>query len=159
MSSPRRGRRPARADPPRIGALLRHAWQEVRLRIYRGVQAEGYDDLTAAHVALFRYESIDGRRPTQVAEQMQVTKQSVNDLLRHLERGRYIELRPDPADGRARQIRLTARGKRLDAAVRTQARRAEQEILKSVGSERFGIFRETLIEITRSQGRNEADPT
>lgn len=138
--------------------MLRHAWQEVRLRIYHGVQAEGYDDLTAAHIALFRYESIDGRRPTQVAEQMQVTKQSVNDLLRHLERGLYIELRPDPADGRARQIRLTERGKRLDTVVRREARRAEREIRKRVGSERFDIFRETLLEITRSRGQNDADP-
>jgi len=42
--------------------------------------------------------------------------------------------------------------------VRTEARRAEREIVKSVGSERFEIFRETLLEITRSQGRNDADP-
>lgn len=139
--------------------MLRQAWQEVRLCIYRGVQAEGFDDLTAAHMAMFRYESIDGRRPTELAGQMQVTKQSVNGLLRHLERRRYIELRPDPADGRARRIRLTARGKRLDATVRTQARETERKLQKGIGRERFNIFRETLIAITKNQTqcRNEAD--
>src|SRR5579871_6272691 len=88
-------------EGPRVGALLRLAWQRIRNRIYSGVQAEGYDDLNPAHVALFRYEGLHGQRPTQLAESMQITKQSVNDLIRHLEQCGYAELRPDPSDKRA----------------------------------------------------------
>src|SRR5215472_2926705 len=64
---------------PRIGALLRLAWQSIRERIYSGVRSDGYGDLNPAHVALFRYEGLDGQRPTQLAESIQITKQSVNE--------------------------------------------------------------------------------
>lgn len=136
----------------RVGALLRLAWQRVRERIYAGVRADGYDDLNPAHVALFRYESLDGRRPTQLAEQMQITKQSINDLLGHLESRGYVERRPDPTDSRARLVRLTARGRQLDAAVRAQARAAEHELAHTLGERRFQEFRETLLRIAGLAG-------
>ena len=78
---------------------------------------DGYDDLNPAHVALFRYEGLHGQRPTQLAEYMQITKQSVNDLVRHLERCGYAESSPDPNDKRARLVYLTPRGRRLEATV------------------------------------------
>jgi len=44
---------------------------------------------------------------TLLADQLQITKQSVNDLLRHLEQHGYITRQHDPTDGRARIVRLT----------------------------------------------------
>src|SRR5689334_20639480 len=101
-------------EQPAIGGLLRLAWQRVRERIYEAVRREGYDDLNPAHLAMFRYEGLDGRRPVELADKMQITKQSVNDLLRHLEKRGYVELTQDPSDSRARLIHLTPNGKRLD---------------------------------------------
>ena len=140
------------ADNPRIGALLRFAWQRIRERIYTGVRNDGYDDLNQAHVSLFRYEGLDGRRPTQLAEFMQITKQSVNDLLRHFERCGYAECRPDPKDKRARLVCLTARGRRLEAAVRKYARAAERELANELGQERFREFHRTLRKISGLPG-------
>ena len=134
---------------PHIGALLRMAWQHVRERIYSGIQNDGYSDLNPAHVALFRYEGLDGRRPTQVAERMQITKQSVNDLIRHLERCGYVEYRPDPDDHRARLIRLTPRGRRVEAATRKYAIAAENELEQELGKDRFREFRTTLLRVNR----------
>lgn len=135
-------------DIPRIGALLRRAWQGVRERIYTGVLQDGYDDLTRAHVALFRYEGLDGRRPSQVAESMQITKQSVNDLLRYMEKRGYLKSEPDPKDRRARLVRLTARGQRFDASVRAHARAAERELAHAIGKESFRLFYEVLLKIS-----------
>ena len=143
-------RRPG--DRPRLGALLRLAWERVRERIFAGVREEGYSDLNPAHVALFRYEGLDGRRPTQLAEAMQITKQSVNDLLRHLERRGYVECRPDPGDKRARLVHLTGRGRRLDATVRTHARAAERELARELGEASFRDFYGMLLKINRSRG-------
>jgi DNA-binding MarR family transcriptional regulator len=134
-------------ESPAIGALLRLAWQQIRHRIYEGVRNEGYTDLKPAHVAMFRHEGLDGRRPTKLAEQMQITKQSVNDLLRHLEEYGYIKLRQDPADTRARLIHLTARGRQFEAAVRRQAGAAEQDLAERIGGRRFKQFHETLVQI------------
>jgi DNA-binding MarR family transcriptional regulator len=134
---------------PRIGALLRLAWQRIRERIYSGVRNDGYGDLNPAHVALFRYEGLDGQRPTQLAESVQITKQSVNDLIRHLERCGYAECRPDPNDKRARLVRLTAMGRRLEAAIQKHARAAEKELERELGPVRFRELFTTLKKMNR----------
>ena len=133
------------AAGPWVGSLLRRAWERVRDRIYAGLVSAGYDDLSRAHVGMFRFESLDGQRPTRIAEQMNVTKQSVNDLLRDLERRGYLVLRADPEDSRARLVRLTPRGQRLDAAVRAEARAAERELAAVLGVRRFNALRDALI--------------
>lgn len=74
-----------------------------------GYTERGYTTRNPAHVALFRYETIGGRRPTQVAESMQIKKQSINDLIRDLERHGYAQYQPARSDRLARLIRLAAR--------------------------------------------------
>src|SRR5947209_734711 len=113
---------------PYVGALLRPCWQWIRDQIFAGVVAAGYDDLNAAHVALFRYPTLDRQRPSELAEQLQITRQSINDLLGHLERSGYITRQADAADGRARVVRLTAKGRRLETAINQQAQAAEHHI-------------------------------
>ena len=147
MSSPVQGGGDA---GPWIGSLLRHAWQRVRDRIYRGVVGSGHHDLTRAHVGLFRFESPDGWRPSELADQMSITKQSVNDLLRDLERLGYLALRPDPVDKRARLVRLTPRGRRLDAIVRGEAKAAERELADALGASRFTALRQCLLDLLPS---------
>src|SRR5215212_6338999 len=67
--------------PPAIGALLRLAWQAVRERIYEGVLEAGYTDLSRSHVLLFRWPTIDGLRPSELAARNQLSRQAINDLL------------------------------------------------------------------------------
>ena len=128
--------------PPRVGALLRMAWERVRGKIYAGICSDGFDDLNPAHVALFRYEGMEGKRPSQLTEQMQITKQSIHDLLRHLETCGYIEFRTDSNDRRARLISLTAKGRKLTATVQKYA--AELELERKLGAKRFRDFLSTL---------------
>jgi DNA-binding MarR family transcriptional regulator len=135
-----------RRDSRLVGSLLRVAWERVREQIYQGVRNDGFDDLNPAHVALFRYEGLDGQRPGQLAERMQITKQSINDLIRHLENCGYAETQQDPRDARARLISLTARGRRLEASVWKHARAAEDQLKEKIGAKRFA----TLLEILRA---------
>jgi len=131
-------------QPPHVGALLRVVWQFVRDQLYEGVVAAGFDDLNAAHVALWRYPGLDGLRPSQLADRSGITKQSVNDLLRHLERQGYLERVLDAADGRARVIRLTPRGRQLEQRIYTEAGAAEQRIADTLGPRRFAELRKSL---------------
>ena len=129
---------------PHIGGLLRLAWQHVRRSIYAGVERAGYADLHPAHVALFRYPTIEGLRPTELAEQTNLTKQSINGLLRHLEHTGYVELRADPEDARARLITLTPRGRELMDLVWRLAAQAELEFAQVVGEQSFRELRAGL---------------
>jgi len=132
---------------PYMGAMLRVIWQWVREQIFNGVVAAGYDDLNPAHVGLFRYPTLDGLRPTELADQRQITKQSINDLLRHLEQSGYLLRKIDPADGRARIIRLTAQGRRLERIINGQAQAAEQRIAEMLGNSHFTLLRNGLEEL------------
>ena len=127
-----------------VGALMRDGWQWVREQIIDGVRAAGYDDLNPAHVGLFRYPTIEGLRPIEIAERMQITKQSVHDLLGHMEERGYLVREPDPTDRRARVVRLTAAGSRLELVVRAAAADAEAQIAEMLGDRRFHQLRDAL---------------
>jgi DNA-binding MarR family transcriptional regulator len=129
--------------------MLRLVWQWVWEQIYSGVSDAGYDDINPAHIALFRYPSLDGLRPSEVAARTQITKQSVNDLVGHLEQRGYVVRTPDPADGRARILRLTAKGHRLETTINHQARAAELGIAEMLGPRRFAALRNSLEALTQ----------
>jgi DNA-binding MarR family transcriptional regulator len=130
--------------------MLRVVWQWVREQIFSGVLEAGYDDVNPAHVALFRYPGLDGRRPTELAAQLQITKQSVNDLVGHLEARGYLVRTPDPNDGRARVVRLTTKGHRLERIITRQAHQAELRIAEMLGPRPFTALRHALETLSRS---------
>jgi DNA-binding MarR family transcriptional regulator len=77
------------------------------------MDAAGYPNLSAAYHPVF--ENIDrrGTRLTELAARAGVTHQSMSELVAVLEHRGYLERRPDPRDGRARLVCLTASGRRL----------------------------------------------
>jgi DNA-binding MarR family transcriptional regulator len=127
-----------------VGAMLRVVWQWVRDQMYAGVVAAGYDDLNAAHVGLWRYPGLDGLRPSQLADHLGITKQSVNDLLGHLELHGYLGRVPDLADGRARVIQLTSKGRQLEETIYAEARAAQLRIAEVLGPRRFAQLHSSL---------------
>lgn len=129
---------------PYVGAMLRVVWQFVRDQLYAGVVAAGFDDLNAAHVGLWRYPGLDGLRPSQLADRSGITKQSVNDLLGHLERQGYLDRVPDSGDRRARVIRLTSRGRQLERRIYAEAGAAERRIAQTLGPGRFAQLKSSL---------------
>ena len=145
-------------EGPYLGGLLRLGWQFVREQIYSGVLAAGYDDLNPAHVALFRYPTLDRQRPSELAEQIQITRQSVNDLLGHLELCGYLTREQDPADGRARMIRLTVKGRRLEKTINAQAKAAELKIAQWLGPSSFSELRIALETVARNVADADATP-
>ena len=143
--------------PPTIGALLRLAWGRFRRRLFDAVRAAGFDDLQPAHFTLFRYPTMAGLRPTQLAEDAGLSKQTVNDLLRQLEANGYLTLEPDPADRRARRIVLTPRGAAAMECSRAAAQAVAQEWAQAVGPERFAAVRQTLLDYITADGATPAD--
>jgi DNA-binding MarR family transcriptional regulator len=126
---------------------MRLAWLEFRDRLYATALAAGYADLQPSHVLVFRYPTIEGLRPKDLANQMGISKQAMNDLLRQLEARGYLELRPDPSDGRARLISLTPRGSELMELTHTMAQDVADEWARLVGRQRLDALRQTLIEL------------
>ncbi len=84
----------------------------------------GYQEVRAAHMAVFPHLDLDGTRMTELARRMGVTKQAVSQIVDELERMGVVERRPDPDDGRAKRVTFTDTGR--DAML------AGLEVIKSV---------------------------
>jgi len=124
-----------------LGALLRTVWQGFRDEMIMTITRAGFDDIGAPHMQVFSHPGPEGLRPSEIAERLGVSKQTVNDLIGHLESCGYVHRVHDPVDGRARIVRPTNKGKRLEAAVRDAARIAEANIAAELGNESFQAFR------------------
>ncbi len=130
-------------------------WQDVRNQIGDSVRAAGFPDVTQAHVSLFRYPGLDRTRPSQLAEELQISKQAINDLLRDLEDLGYLTREVDANDRRSRLIRLTTRGAELEQAIQQAARRADADLDHRLGHTRFEALRDALVAAVASAGATE----
>ena len=108
------------------------------------IHAAGHPDVTTAMIALFRFAGVDQRRPGEIAVTARLSKQATNDMLRELERLGYVERHPDPTDGRTRIVRLTKRGRALDAAVWAAGRDVEQSWRNRFGDRQWATFNDVL---------------
>jgi DNA-binding MarR family transcriptional regulator len=125
---------------PLLGELKELAIEE----LHRRLNEEGHPEIRPGHGCVFRFIDPEGTRLTVLADRSGFTKQAVGEVVDQLESLDYLERVPDPADGRAKIIRLTGRG--LDGM--TAARRIfadlEREWAARFGEERIAQLRETL---------------
>jgi DNA-binding MarR family transcriptional regulator len=132
-----------------IGALLRVPFLTVVDRIYAGLVAAGYDDFTRPHLAVFRHiDETVGSRLIDLAEEAQISKQSMDYLVDHLEKCGYVTRSADPNDGRVKRIQLTARGQAAMSKAREITRKVEQEWAAALGAERMNELLSTLKDLT-----------
>lgn len=146
MSSATRFNRPQRAKPRRIAGVVRLALELAVADIARDV-ARQHPELRAAHLQVFGFGSIEGRRVTDLAARAAMTKQSMHELIGYLQSHGYLTREPDPGDERARLIRLTARGRELDEAVQAASARLHLSWRDRLGAERFDIVWSALQDI------------
>ena len=76
-----------------------------------------------------------------------MTKPTVVYLVNGLERLGYVERVPDPADGRAKLVRLTERGARAQAEARKIVAEIEQEWSRALGQRDFATLRALLVRL------------
>jgi DNA-binding MarR family transcriptional regulator len=136
--------------PPLIGALMRMPGDAVLARMLGDLHAAGFDDLVAAHFAVLRYPGPDDRRPSDLAEEVGMTRQAMNYLLGQLERSGYLVRDDDPHDRRSRRVRLTERGDAVRRTIRATVTEIETELEQELGREHFAQLRERLTELNAS---------
>lgn len=135
------------SDEPNVGLLLFIPYRAMEARVFAGLAAAGYDDFTPAQARVFRRIAAEGSRLTDLAEQAGITKQSAGFLVDHLERAGYVERVPDPADGRARLVRVAERGARTVEASRGIVEEVEAEWTAHVGERRMAQLRRILTDL------------
>ena len=135
--------------PPLIGALLRLPWEAARGRLLDALHAAGFTDLNASHLSILLYPGPQGLRPSDLAADRQMSRQSVNYLLGQVEALGYLERRSDPDDQRSKRLALTPRGRRAATVMRRSMTDLEQEWADDLGAARFAELKDLLADLGR----------
>lgn len=115
--------------------------------VSEGLAARGFPDFRVAHGTIGQHITSRGSRVTELAQLAQITKPSVVYLVNDLERLGYVERVPDPDDGRAKLVRLTARGTEAQAVARELIAQIQHDWAGVVGRRNFEMLRRLLNEL------------
>src|SRR5512142_2970772 len=133
-----------------IGALLRVPAQAIHRSIIKELNAAGFDELRLPHIAVLQFPGPDGVRPGTLAERAGMSKQAMNQLLRSLEGLGYLVRSGTPAEGRARIVRFTKRGRAACSKIHDILRDIEREWNVELGPKRFAQLKELLSRVWES---------
>jgi DNA-binding MarR family transcriptional regulator len=103
------------SDRLAVGQLLVRLLREFRDDLAAPRAEAGYGDLREPHFQIFGNIRMGGIRLTELAERAQLSLAATSELVNDLSDMDYVTRRPDPADGRAKLIELTNRGRGLMA--------------------------------------------
>ncbi|MBI1178770.1 winged helix DNA-binding protein [bacterium] len=124
-----------------LGALLRGPYRQLSDRLYAKMAAGGFPEIRRSHSLVFRHIAPEGSRLTELAEVSGLTKQSMAYLVGYLEKHGYVKISTDPADGRAKRVQLTNRGRAFVASLLAASADLENEVERKLGSARFKRLR------------------
>lgn len=113
-------------------SMLGQAYSLLGFQIVEGVVGAGYPQ-KPKHSAVFAQISPDGSRLTELARKANMTPQAMGELVDELVDMGYVVRRPDPADGRAKLIVLTKRGRDAVAAGRQTIEGVEEQVTQILG--------------------------
>jgi DNA-binding MarR family transcriptional regulator len=140
-------RRPASAVRPNLGVLLREPFRVASERLHARFAERGHPDVRTPHGNVFQFLDDAGTRVSVLAQRAQITKQSMAELVAHLEHHGYVERVPDPSDRRAKLVRATPRGAELYAIAREFVAETERAWTDRLGEQKMRRLRELLEEL------------
>jgi DNA-binding MarR family transcriptional regulator len=138
------------APPTNLGDLLRDPFLAMVDHIHRRLAEQGHPDVRPAHGNVFQFVDREGTRVSELAARARMTKQSMGELVAHLEAGGYVERVPDPTDRRARLVRLTPRGWEAYPIAREAIADVEAGWTARLGAAKMGRLRELLGELNEA---------
>ena len=137
----------ARRTPENLAILLREPFLAGTKLLHQRFAERGHPEIRPPHGNVMQFLDDGGTRVTVLAERAQMTKQSMAELVAHLERLGYVERVPDPSDRRAKLVRATRRGKQLYAIAREVVAEIEAEWTRRLGKAKMRRLRELLEEL------------
>jgi DNA-binding MarR family transcriptional regulator len=91
----------------------------------------------------------EGSRIVDLAQINGLTKQAMSQIVAEIEQQGYVMKKDDPSDGRARKIKLTAKGKKLVQDSMESYGELEAEYEALIGREKLDLFQEIAAELAR----------
>jgi DNA-binding MarR family transcriptional regulator len=129
-----------------LPTLFEGALREMRVGLHQ-LSETRFPGLRTRHYRLLGFIPPQGIRPARMVELSGLTKQALAQALAPLEEGSYVAVTPDPADRRARVVRLTDRGREVMDALVALQEGYENQWGARVGRARWTAAREVLIDL------------
>jgi len=136
-----------RTEYPLI-ALLQDVQRQMADELHARLAKLGYEEIRPAHGCVFGNMEPHGVRLTDIADRARITKQSVGEIVTNLEELGYVERIPDPADRRAKLVRLTSLGQEVQDAARVTFAEIEAEWGERIGKKKVAALRAALEELS-----------
>ena len=130
---------------PQLGRQLLAAHRALAAELVMELEERGWPELRASQASLvLNVDRRSGTRLTELARRAGVTKQAMMVVVDELEVRGFVRRTPDPDDGRAKVVRLTARGRTLGAECRRAVAAVEARTRRTLGGRRYEGLREAL---------------
>ena len=141
---------------PQLARLLLAAHRTLSADLADELDERGWPDIRASQAALvLNVDRRFGTRLTELARRSGVTKQAMMIVVDELEVRGLVRRTPDPEDGRAKVVRLTARGRTFAAECRRAVAAVEARAKRTLGGRRYDGLRETLDLLLGSEEEDE----
>jgi DNA-binding MarR family transcriptional regulator len=141
---------------PQLARLLLAAHRALAADLVVELEERGWPDLRASQAALvLNVDRRFGTRLTELARRAGVTKQAMMVVVDDLEVRGLVRRTPDPEDGRAKVVRLTARGRTFAAECRRAVAAVEARAKRTLGGRRYDVLRETLDILLEAEAEEE----
>lgn len=127
-----------------VGQLLVRLLREFRRDLSAPAADAGYGDVRDPHLQIFGNIRMGGVRLTELAARAQLSLAATSELVNDLGSLGYLQRRPDPADGRAKLIELTARGRALQSEAGERVAGIEERWGAIVGPTEFAQMCRTM---------------
>ena len=144
------------AEEHDFGILLGLAYQAFVAELHQALAAAGFDDVKPSFGFVLRVLDRGPRTASQLAELLDISNPGSTKIVGEMVAAGYVERRPDPADGRARLLFLSARGQAALAAARRFHRSYERSLIQRHGSEAVTALRDLLTAMARGRVSDDA---
>jgi DNA-binding MarR family transcriptional regulator len=135
----------ARATRDNLGYLLAKASQSWNEQLQVGFTEAGYPEVRASYGSVFiPLLEEDGLRMGEIARRARLSKQTMTTMVRLCERDGLVARRPDPNDGRATRVHLTAKARRFQPAAERVLAGVERSVISKLGERRLAELRRSL---------------
>lgn len=132
-----------------LGPLFREAHVVIDRALYERLAELGFGDIRSGHGCVFGHLEANGSTITEIAARARFAKPTVVAAVDDLERLGYVERHPDPADRRAKIVRLTPAGRRANEAAIEVFAEIESEWAERIGEREMGRLRGGLEHLHR----------
>src|SRR5262245_57819634 len=143
-----------RSQPPHgpqktdnLAILLREPVRSGTELLHRRFAERGHPEIRPPHGNVMQFLDENGTRVSVLAGRAEITKQSMAELVAHLERLGYVKRVADPSDRRAKLVRATPRGKQLYSIASDVVAEIEAEWTGRLGEAKMRQLRELLQEL------------